>query len=751
MSKNRNADLTSFLYGGFMQNKKVELLAPAGSYESMKAAVAAGADAVYMGGSQFGARAYADNPDQDLLLDAIRYVHLHDRKLYLTINTLMKESELEQELYPFLKPYYEAGVDAVIVQDLGVFLYIKKYFPDLPIHASTQMTITGENGAKLLEQLGAERIVTARELSLEEIRKIRESCNLEIESFVHGALCYCYSGQCLFSSLAGGRSGNRGRCAQPCRMSYEVYQGDRRLNTSKEGFILSPKDLNTITILPEIIEAGVDSLKIEGRMKKPEYTAGVVSIYRKYVDRYLQYGREGYYVEKEDQKKLMALFNRKGFTEGYYKKHNGKDMITLTKPDFREGAEEYNQQLREHYLNIELKEKIQGNLIIFKDLPVIIKLSFRNMEVEVQGECPVEAQKKPLTKETVEKQIRKTGNTPFEFETLNVQLQEGLFVPIVQLNQLRRRALEQLEKKVADQYRRKIPDIAADCFDPNDTKQEKIKRENSNSLDNEKIQLNVSVETVEQFKIVCKQEEISRIYIDSELLTIMDEYEMINLVRQAKKECWLMLPQIFRMEAKQLLEQKNWSKSEFDGCLIRSMEEIGWLKERGFSKPMKADHMLYTYNHKAIQMWNGQALLSDTIPVELNAREIWQRGTKNSEMIVYGRIPMMVSAQCIKRTAKRCDQKPEVLTIKDRMGNVFPVKNHCVYCYNTIYNSKPLSLPDLPFEKMELSAVRLSFTVEEGKETERIVKHFTDIIYHGRKPEQIGKDFTRGHYKRGVE
>src|SRR5699024_2569407 len=182
MSKNRNADLTSFLYGGFMQNKKVELLAPAGSYESMKAAVAAGADAVYMGGSQFGARAYADNPDQDLLLDAIRYVHLHDRKLYLTINTLMKESELEQELYPFLKPYYEAGVDAVIVQDLGVFLYIKKYFPDLPIHASTQMTITGENGAKLLEQLGAERIVTARELSLEEIRKIRESCNLEIES-----------------------------------------------------------------------------------------------------------------------------------------------------------------------------------------------------------------------------------------------------------------------------------------------------------------------------------------------------------------------------------------------------------------------------------------------------------------------------------------------------------------------------------------------------------------------------------------
>lgn len=728
-----------------MQNRKVELLAPAGSYESMKAAVAAGADAIYMGGSQFGARAYADNPDQDRLLDAIQYVHLHDRKLYLTINTLMKESELEQKLYGFLKPYYEAGVDAVIVQDLGVFFYVKKYFPDLPIHASTQMTITGEIGAKMLEQLGAERIVTARELSLEEIHEIRRHCNLEIESFVHGALCYCYSGQCLFSSLAGGRSGNRGRCAQPCRMSYEVYQNGRQLNSSKEGFVLSPKDLNTLAILPEIIEAGVYSLKIEGRMKKPEYTAGVVSIYRKYLDRYLQYGKDGYYVEKEDQKKLMALFNRKGFTEGYYKKHNGKDMITLTKPDFREGAEEYNQQLREHYLNIELKEKIQGNLIIFKDLPVIMKLSLRNMEVEVQGECPVKAQKKPLTKEAVEKQIRKTGNTPFEFETLNVQLEEGLFVPIVQLNQLRRQALEKLEKRVANQYRRKIPDRGVDFSISDYPKQLEIDSSNN------KIKLNVSVETVEQLKVVCKQKEISQIYIDSELLTIMDEYEMISLVHQAKKECWLMLPQIFRTEAKHVLAQMDWSKTGFDGCLVRSMEEIGWLKERKFSKPMKADHMLYTYNRKAIQMWNDQGVLSDTIPVELNAREIWQRGTKNSEMIIYGRIPMMVSAQCIKRTVKRCDQMPEILTLKDRMGNLFPVKNHCVYCYNTIYNSKPLSLPDLPFEKMELSAVRLSFTVEEGRETEQIVKHFADIIYHGKKPEQIGKDFTRGHYKRGVE
>lgn len=733
-----------------MQEKKVELLAPAGSYESMKAAIAAGADAVYMGGSRFGARAYAENPDQDLLLDAIRYVHLHGRKLYLTINTLMKEHELEKELYPFLKPYYEEGLDAVIVQDLGTFLYIKKYFPNLPIHASTQMTVTGEMGAKMLEQLGAERVVTARELSLEEIRSIREHTNLEIESFVHGALCYCYSGQCLFSSLVGGRSGNRGRCAQPCRMSYEAAQDGKQLNSSKEGFVLSPKDLNTLDILPEIIEAGVYSLKIEGRMKKPEYTAGVVNIYRKYVDRYLQYGKEGYYVEKADQQKLMSLFNRKGFTQGYYKKHNGKDMITLTKPDFRDGAEEYNKQLREQFLNTELKEKIQGNVRIFKDIPVIIKLSFQNIEVEIKGDCPVEAQNRPLTKEAVEKQMKKTGNTPFVFERLNIEIEDGMFVPVVQLNRLRRQALEELEERIICEYRRETLNI--------DLKTDVIVNPilETDSKENQEVQntlprLHVSVETKEQLEAVCNEGAVDRIYIDSELLTIMDEYEMIRLVHRTEKQCWLMLPQIFRTEAKQALGQINWSKSSFDGCLVRSIEEIGWLKEAGFHKPIAADHMLYSYNRFAIQMWRQQGVVSDTIPVELNAKEIRQRETKNSEMILYGRLPMMVSAQCIKRTTKKCDKKPEVLTLKDRKGNIFPVKNHCVYCYNTIYNSKPLSLSDISLEKMELFAVRLIFTLEGPKETEKIVKDFADIVCRGKKPEQIIKDFTRGHYKRGVE
>ena len=275
--------------------RKWELLAPAGSYESMTAAFAAGADAVYIGGSRFGARAYADNLDQDRMCQAIDYAHLHGRRIYMTVNTLFKEQELK-ELYPYLLPFAVQGLDGVIVQDLGAMALIRECFPDLAVHASTQMTITGAYGARRLKELGAKRIVTARELSLEEIRFIHRQTGMEIECFIHGALCYCYSGQCLMSSLIGGRSGNRGRCAQPCRLPYEVKRRGKTVNPKDERLVLNLKDLCTLDQLPDILEAGVYSLKIEGRMKSPRYTAGVVSIYRKYLDAYGERGRKGYRV-----------------------------------------------------------------------------------------------------------------------------------------------------------------------------------------------------------------------------------------------------------------------------------------------------------------------------------------------------------------------------------------------------------------------------------------------------------------------
>lgn len=306
----------------------IELLAPAGSYEAVEAAFKAGADAVYLGGQKFGARAYAENLDQDQMIQAIDNTHLHEKKLYLTVNTLLKNKEMERELYDYLLPYYEAGLDAVIVQDLGVLSFIKTHFPDIHIHASTQMTITGPESARLLKEAGASRVVTARELSLEEIRKIYQETHMEIESFVHGALCYCYSGQCLMSSLFGGRSGNRGRCAQPCRLPYQVYRDGKQLNDARTGYPLSPKDMCTVRILPQILEAGVHSLKIEGRMKKPEYTAGVVAIYRKYLDRYLE-GEKNPVVSKEDYQILLDIYNRDGFHESYYKQRNGREMMAL--------------------------------------------------------------------------------------------------------------------------------------------------------------------------------------------------------------------------------------------------------------------------------------------------------------------------------------------------------------------------------------------------------------------------------------
>ncbi len=311
-----------------MREKKLEVLAPAGSFESLRAAVNAGADAVYMGGSRFGARAYAQNPEGENLLAAIDYAHLHGVRLYLTVNTLLKTRELEQELYDYLLPCYEHGLDAVLVQDMGVLKAVREWFPDLPVHASTQMTLNGVGGVKVLKELGAERAVLSRELSLNEIAVISRETGMELETFVHGALCYCYSGQCLFSSILGGRSGNRGRCAQPCRLAYSAVD-EKGKNLTGEQTLLSPKDICALDLIPEIAKAGVYSLKIEGRMKRPEYTAGVVRIYRKYVDQYLQYGEENYKVVEADRRELLLLFNRDGFSEGYYRQHNGKNMMAL--------------------------------------------------------------------------------------------------------------------------------------------------------------------------------------------------------------------------------------------------------------------------------------------------------------------------------------------------------------------------------------------------------------------------------------
>lgn len=320
--------------------KRPELLAPAGSFQAFEGAVNAGADAVYLGGQMFSARAAAQNFTQDELLRALDYAHKRNRKIYMTVNTLFKEREMK-DVIPFLTPFVAAGLDGVIVQDFGVVRVLKESFPSLKLHASTQMMVTGVFGTRLLKSYGVERVVPARELTLKEIAAIRERADIEVEAFVHGAMCYCYSGNCLFSGIVGGRSGNRGRCAQACRLPYQVRGSETGRGTSvrdgAEMYPLSLKDMNTISDLPALIDAGIDSFKIEGRMKRPEYASGVTAVYRKYIDRYLEHPGAAFFVEDEDMETLKKLYLRTSVSNGYLYRHNGAEMVTMDDPGYGRG------------------------------------------------------------------------------------------------------------------------------------------------------------------------------------------------------------------------------------------------------------------------------------------------------------------------------------------------------------------------------------------------------------------------------
>lgn len=728
-----------------MERKPIaELLAPAGSYESMTAAISAGADAVYLGGQLFGARAYANNLDTEQLKQAIDYVHLHKKSLYLTVNTLLKEDELEEKLYAYLKPLYEQGLDAVIVQDMGVFSFIKEFFPKLPIHASTQMTLTGVHGARMLKELGADRIVTARELSLKEIEEIHKEVDIEIESFVHGALCYCYSGQCLFSSIAGGRSGNRGRCAQPCRLPYT--------QNGKQQYYLSPKDLSTVSILPELIEAGIFSLKIEGRMKKPEYTAGVVSIYRKYLDLYLSHGTGyRYKVEDKDSKILFDIYNRGGFTEGYYKKHNGKDMMFL---EGREGEgpvrnEALFEHIRKTYIETEKKELVSGVVTVLKDQPATATFSTDDVTIQVTGETVMPAMKQPLDEAKIRKQLEKLGNTPFVLERLDIITDNESFLPVNALNELRRTAIEALNGEILAPFRRSLDDVKV--LDTAALGAEKLPKE---------LQLHVYLEKTEYAQKLLAIEEIDAMYLDSCVYDIEEIEELISK-NSSHKKLYYVLPHIFRKKETIWLDKiyDALIHSGITGFVVKNYEELTYLRGKKCPLPVRLDYTVYAYNERAMKLFEDYTASGDitaeyiTLPVELNSRELRRLAKPYSELLVYGRIPMMVSAQCVRQNTKGCQKTPELLTITDRYKNEFPVKNQCKFCYNRIYNCKPLSLLSKKKEVFDIApgAVRLDFTTETVQEAVEITESFIKVYKKGFSFAEEPWDFTRGHFNRGIE
>ena len=733
--------------------RKLELLAPAGTPQTLKAVIDAGADAVYIGGEQFSARAYAPNFNREELLWAVDYAHLHGRKLFLAVNTLLKEEELEGQLYEYLLPCYEQGLDAVIVQDFGVMQFVRRNFGKMPIHASTQMTVLSEHGADFLAKAGASRIVMARELSLEEIDQIHRNVPVEIEAFVHGAICYCYSGQCLFSSMLGGRSGNRGRCAQPCRLSYEVLENEKSLLGKGQAYPLSPKDLCTIELLPQLAESGVYSFKIEGRMKQAEYAKGVVSVYRKYMDRYLNFGKEGYLVSKEDQQKLFDFGSRSGFTEGCFNKQSGPDMITFQKPNHKktDSGEAADAQP-------ERKLKINGCMKVKAGQPTELTAEYRGCKISVTGEMAVPASTRPLTEEALRARINKTGNTPFEFAALDIDIEEGLFLPAASINELRRHALDVLQEQYLSPYRRR-----AGAAEINDFKSLASRRESPiQKQADETFFITASAETKEQISVLLENPYVSEIYVDSGVFsrndTVSGMQEIFGRAKEAKKQVYYILPLIFRSHTA-VFYASVLPRLCADGFLVKNYDALGFLLKRGIEpERIRTDYNLNTWSKESRDAFFAYHISGDTVPAELNRKEIAKRENTKSEMLIYGHLPLMVSAHCLVRNLKGCSHTPGVLNLKDRYDIMFPVKNHCGECYNIIYNSRPLSLFSAADElkSFGITRFRFSFTTESKEQARQILKLGGRMILEKRGDREelqraLSGEFTYGHYKRGVE
>ncbi len=716
----------------FAGKKSPELLAPAGSVTGLKAVISAGADAVYIGADRFGARAYADLPDQDELLEAIDHAHLRKVAVYLTVNTLFKENEL-RELPDFLLPYYERGIDAVLVQDLGALRLLHREFPDLPLHASTQMTQGGPEGILLLKKYGVQRVVLPRELSLFEIREIGEKTDMPLEVFVHGALCYCYSGQCLMSSMLGGRSGNRGRCAQPCRLPYDF--------SGSGGTLLSMKDLCALPILPDILSAGPVSLKIEGRMKRPEYAAGVVSIYRKYLDLLIKDPDTEYRVDPEDLEMLKDLFQRDGFTEGYFSTSPGPSMISKSGEEMRRSSKDLSSlydSLKKEYIDKEKEIPVRAELRIKKDEPIGLTLCSDDCVVKTEGPVPERAMKRAATKDEVLRPVEMTGGSGITITKTAVELDPDLFVPASALKTLRRDAVDALKANILSEFRRtqkasaaaKIPDCTV-C---------RIRE------DKEPV-FTFTVQTADQMEALLKDPIAERIGLPADPVFS----ERLSEIRAAGKSAILVMPWLFRPIKKEWRSMlTGLLKMPFDGVLLRSLETLSLVREVRPDLPVRADANLYAWNSEARQFLAEEGISSITVPYELNRHEVREQEVCDREFILYGRVPLMISAQDLfMNTDAGKTESAGLLT--DRKGAHFYVRKDARFCYNMIYNSVPTDLTGIPGEIMDagLRTFRIDLTDEDPKAVREILQKVRDFA--DRKERRIAEKHTKGHWMRGVE
>lgn len=802
--------------------RDVELLAPVGSFEALKAAVQNGANAVYLGGKDFGARASANNFDRDELKEAVKYAHIRGVQVFVTTNTLRKENEIEDFL-EYAKFLYDIDVDAIILQDIGMARLIKRELPDFELHASTQMVAHSLEDVKYLESVGFDRVVLAREVTVEEIKYICDNCKADIEVFVHGALCVCYSGQCLMSSMIGNRSGNRGRCAQPCRQRYElidVYTGE--VVNSNGDYLLSPRDLNAIEEIDKVIDAGVHSLKIEGRMKRPEYVATVIDGYRKTIDEYLATNKLN--VSDETINDLYTIFNRK-FTKGLLLGDVGKDMMNSQLPNnqglYVGTVVDYNKKAKR--LKIKLANTLKkgdginlgggtigriiknGNIetigykgetieldfvgearqgqIVFKtsdselmdrvqatftqdkefvkniiDAKITIKLGQKPIltlkdrhsnEATIEGDKIVEeAMKVALSKEKVETQLRKLGNTPYELDLLEIELDDNVSLPISLLNQMRRDCIELLDKERVSiknrKYKNKIVKYKPVLYNRN--KQQEI---------------SVKVKNLEQLESALECG-VDRIYYED--TNTIDK--AMSLAMKYNKKVIYSAPRIIRNKEYNHLAKAN--NAGVESVQVGNYGSIDYFKD----KKLNIDYYLNAFNSETINYYKEIGADTLCISQELNINEIKETikyTDINIESVVYGYTPLMITEYCpmgvIVRDCKKDKRvakcKESIYALRNSKGDEFRVSQD-IFCRSTIYNSNVTCMLDNLYELHEIgiNVLRLDFTLEDKGTVKEVIEAYQEVLSNdyklGTKATKLynkldEKGTTAGHYYKGVE
>ena len=815
--------------------KNVELLSPVGDFECLKAAVQNGADSVYFGASNFNARASATNFDLTNLKDAIAYAKLRGVKTHLTLNTLIKNEEFEDALL-LAEKAYEFGIDAIIVQDLGLAKKLIDTFPDLPIHASTQMTIHNLEGVKQAEKLGFKRVVLSRELSLDEITYICSNTNLEIETFIHGALCISYSGQCLFSSMIGGRSGNRGRCAQPCRLPYKLEAKNvskaNDFNVSKEGYLLSTRDLCGLEFIPDLINAGVMCFKIEGRMKSPEYVATVTRIYRKYID--LALSSKPYVIDEKDKRDLMQVFNRGGFSTGHLANTPNKDLVYPKKPNHmgiyignvsnfkpnkghiffnlkdsisigdtiqfeKENTKYTVSELMIRGKNVSSTDKkdlveigrMKGNInigdkiykVASKELSTIAKLSYSSENKKIKLEAfvkvhkgepieltvntldtsnelfsnicvtkkseviPIEANSRPVDNDRIIAQLSKTGDTIFEFENFNIDLDDNTFIPSVSsLNELRRNCLDEVLYTACSRIPRKGKNIKLDNY-----------KKKTKTSKKRKISLLLNILNAEED--YSKLENVNRLYIPLKYFSAKKfENTLLNICNTF--DTYIYLPSVIKSNYTNLLNAiiensidkyniKGFVISNLSSCEFKSLVEEKY-PDRNFE--YIANYTLNIYNNSTEKVLKNLGANVITISPESNSNMITNISEHSSlpvELIVYGNVPLMTTNYCLLGNTNRCYPTcgakcmipNSEYSLKDRLGFSFRAIPDSIQTVTTIYNSKTTSISG---EEFNVDSYRVDILDESVEEINSIIK---TALSGGRLE---GKDFTNGNLNREI-